>query len=83
MNNGDLAAAAAAAEMGISSEPTFLVGDDLRSGRQIALLPDYPQPELSLKVVYLNRHYLSAKVRTLIDFLVAYFDQPPEWDAGL
>lgn len=83
VNNGDLAAAAAAADVGISSEPTFLVGDDLRSGRLIALLPDYPQPELSLYVVYLNRHYLSAKVRTLIDFLVAYFDQPPKWDAGL
>lgn len=61
VNNGDLAAAAAAADVGISSEPTFLVGDDLRSGRLIALLPDYPQPELSLYVVYLNRHYLLRK----------------------
>ncbi|MEO6273249.1 MAG: LysR family transcriptional regulator [Rhodoferax sp.] len=81
-NNGDLALAAAAADVGISSEPTFLVGEGLRNGSLISVLPDYPQEELSLYVVYLNRRYLSAKLRTFIDLLAEHFSTP-YWDAGV
>lgn len=83
VNNGDLAAAAAMADVGIGSEPTFLVGDDLRAGRLISVLPDYPQPELTLYAVYLSRRFLSAKVRTFIDFLAERFGPEPYWDRDL
>ncbi len=83
VNNGDLASAAAMAGVGITSEPTFLVGDDLRAGRLIEVLPDYPQTQLSLYAVYLSRRFLSAKVRTFIDFLAERFSDEPYWDEGL
>lgn len=83
VNNGDLACAAAIAGVGISSEPTFIVGDALRAGQLIQVLPDYPQPELTLYAVYLSRRFLSAKVRTFIDFLAEHFGPEPYWDRDL
>ena len=40
-NNGDTCRAAALDHQGIILQPDFLVGDDLRAGRLVELLPDY------------------------------------------
>jgi DNA-binding transcriptional LysR family regulator len=78
-NNGDSLRAAALAGRGIIQEPTFQVGEDLRQGRLLRLLPEYPVPSLTLYAVYPSRRYLSPKVRTFVDFLV----EPLPWDAWM
>jgi DNA-binding transcriptional LysR family regulator len=79
-NNGDALREAALAGAGIVLQPSFIVGNEIRSGRLQVLLPEYSTAGLNLYAVYAHRQYLSAKVRTFIDFLSGYFDSPPYWD---
>lgn len=79
-DNGDALKAAAVAGLGIALVPTFIVGPDLASGRLQQVLPDYCPPEISIYAVFPSHRYLSAKVRTFIDFLSDYFGDQPEWD---
>jgi DNA-binding transcriptional LysR family regulator len=79
-NNGDTAAAAARAGMGIVWQPTFLVGPDLRAGRLVPLLPGWRVPDIDILAVYPSRRHLSAKVRAMIDFLAEEFSGVPPWD---
>jgi DNA-binding transcriptional LysR family regulator len=75
-NNGDTCRQAALAHQGIILQPDFLVGDDLRRGALVALLPDYRAAELGIHAVYPSRKYLPLKIRRLVDFLAAAFREP-------
>jgi len=79
-NNADVLRSTAIAGGGIILLPTFLVGEDLRSGRLVRLLPDYPPPEQGLYALYPPGRHLSAKVRSFVDFLIARFAGEPAWD---
>lgn len=82
-NNGDLLREAALAGMGIILQPSFIVGDDIRSHKLIALLPDYTAAMTHMYAVYPSRQHLSAKVRTFVDYLVEQFGDNPYWDRDL
>ncbi|CCD92228.1 putative transcriptional regulatory protein, LysR family (fragment) [Bradyrhizobium sp. ORS 375] len=47
------------------------MADDLASGRLETVLPDVMTIKAPLMAVYPSRKYLSAKVRTFIDFIAA------------
>lgn len=79
-DNGDMLRAAALADLGITLLPTFIVGADLKSGRLLPVLADYCPPPLSINAVFPSRRYLSAKVRSFVDFLADYFGDKPQWD---
>lgn len=79
-NNGNALREAAIAGAGLVREPTFIVGDDIREGRLLVVLDEFRIPELSAYAIYAHRQYLSAKVRTFVDFLADYFGSPPYWD---
>ncbi|MFM0207795.1 LysR family transcriptional regulator [Paraburkholderia sediminicola] len=79
-NNGDTARAAALAGQGVIWQPTFLIGDDLRAGKLIQLLPDYRLPDIDVLALYPSRRHLSAKIRAVVDFLVDAFGGVPPWD---
>jgi DNA-binding transcriptional LysR family regulator len=79
-NNGDTARAAALAGQGVIWQPTFLVGNDLRAGKLIQLLPDYRLPDIDVLALYPSRRHLSAKIRAMVDFLVDAFGGVPPWD---
>jgi DNA-binding transcriptional LysR family regulator len=81
-NNADVLRTTAIAGGGIILAPTFIIGDDLRAGRLVRLLPDYPPPEQGLHALYPPGRHLSAKVRCFVDFLVARFGGEPAWDRG-
>jgi DNA-binding transcriptional LysR family regulator len=81
VNNGDTSRQAALAGCGVTLQPTFLVGPDLRAGRLVRLLPDFLLPDIDVLAVYPSRRHLSAKVRAMIDFLVLQFEGTP-WDAN-
>lgn len=57
--------------MGIAMLPKFLVTEDLASGRLELVLPAHATFEATLHGVYPSRKYLSAKVRTFLDFIAA------------
>ena len=79
-NNGNLLRSAILAGRGIGLAPTFVVGDDLAAGRLVSLLPDYTPVATEMSAVYPPGRHLSAKVRSLIDFLAQRFGPEPEWD---
>ncbi|MBR0960913.1 LysR family transcriptional regulator [Bradyrhizobium japonicum] len=57
--------------MGFAFLPKWLVTEDIASGRLVHVLPDEVIFEGRLLAVYPSRKYLSAKVRTFIDFVAA------------
>lgn len=79
-DNGDILKTSALAGLGITLLPTFIVGSELKTGRLQQVLPNYCPPEISIYAVFPSRRYLSAKVRTFLDFLSDYFGDKPDWD---
>ena len=75
-NNGDTCRAAALDHQGIVLQPDFLVGEDLRQGRLVELLPGYKASELGIYAVYPSRKYLPLKIRRLVDFLAEALREP-------
>lgn len=57
--------------MGLAFLPKWLIADDIAAGRLEYVLPNEVFFEGRLFAVYPTRKYLSAKVRTFIDFLAA------------
>ncbi len=65
---------------GISINSLWLVHEEITSGRLIRVLPDLAvadQP--SLWLIYPKSNVVSAKVRVLIDFLIAQIGSRPTW----
>ena len=71
-NNGDTCRAAALQDQGIVLQPDFLVGDDVKAGRLVELMPEWQAGELGVFAVYPSRRYLSAKVRLLVEHLAEH-----------
>lgn len=57
--------------MGVAFLPTWMVQTDIAQGRLKPVLPDVLDFSTTLHAVYPSRKYLSAKVRTFIDFLAS------------
>ena len=75
-NNGDTCRKAALAHQGVILQPDFLIGDDLRRGDLIELMPTYRSIELDIHAVWPSRKHLPLKTRRLIDFLAEAFRSP-------
>lgn len=83
-NNGDVIQAALRAGLGIAIQPSFIAGDDLRSGRLVRLFEAYEVGEDSaVHAVFPANRNLSPKVRVFVDFLVERFGETPYWDAEI
>lgn len=66
---------------GIGMLPTYYLGDDLRSGHLIPLLPEYAPEVLGIHAIYLSRQHQPLALRLLVDFLAARFSgDPAPWD---
>ncbi len=84
-NDGQVLRAAALTGMGILVQPTYILWDDLQAGRLVPLLNDWELPRLTMNIAYPSRKYLSAKVRTFIDFVADHFarmDYERKWTGG-
>jgi hypothetical protein len=64
---------------GLAMVPSFLVKDEIKSGRLIPVLTGFLQAEYPINAIYAHRHHLSAKVRSFIDLLVKHFREDPAW----
>jgi DNA-binding transcriptional LysR family regulator len=61
---------------GIAMLQDFAVKQELASGELLPLLRQYRSPEVPIYVVYPERKHLSPKLRAMVDFLVALFENP-------
>lgn len=69
---------------GIGMLPTYYLGDDLRAGRLVPLLPDHEPDVLGIHAIYLSRQHQPLALRLLVDFLAARFaGEPAPWDRAL
>lgn len=76
-NNGETARAAALAGAGVIWQPSFVIGEDVRAGRLVEVMPGYHMPPVDILAIYASRRHLSAKVRVMVDFLVDAFQDSP------
>ena len=76
-NSGDTCRAVALRHQGLVIQPSFLVGDDVRSGALVELMPDYRSIEMGIYAMYPTRKHVLPKVRLLIDHLVEAFKVKP------
>ena len=67
--NETLLQLAAVEGMGLTFLPKFMIAEDVAQKRLELLLPELPSFQGQMFAVYPSRKYLSAKVRTFIDFL--------------
>ncbi|MEZ5664405.1 MAG: LysR family transcriptional regulator [Burkholderiaceae bacterium] len=72
-NDGQVLRAAALKGMGILVQPSYIVYDDIVSGRLIPILNEWDLPRLQINIAYQSRRYPSAKVRAFVDFLATEF----------
>lgn len=66
---------------GIGILPTYLVGEDLKRGRLVRVLPTLEPETLGIHAIFLSRQHQPLALRLLVDFLVQRFGGPlPPWD---
>jgi len=60
--------------LGLVMLPIYIVGSDIEKGALKMVLENYSLPPLDIHAVYPHRKYLSAKVRSFIDFLQEWLE---------
>lgn len=79
-NSADAIYHAALAGLGIARLSTYLIGEDLRAGRLVRLLPGYVQEDSNIVAVYSERRNLAPKIRAFLDHMVGHFTPVPPWE---
>lgn len=79
-NNGEILMQAAIAGQGYVLQPTFIVGDAIKTGKLSAILREFEPEPLGLYAVYPHRKLLATKLKVFIEFISSYFGDPPYWD---
>ncbi|HUF55053.1 MAG TPA: LysR family transcriptional regulator [Thermohalobaculum sp.] len=82
-NSADAIYHAALAGVGVARLSTYLIGEDLRAGRLVRLLPDYVQEDASIVALYQDRRNLAPKIRAFLDHLVDHFSPVAPWERGV
>jgi DNA-binding transcriptional LysR family regulator len=83
-NSGDMIHLAVLAGQGIAVQPTFIIGDALRSGELVRVLTDHDFSERRAWVVYQPGSRRSARVQAFYELLRDAFGAGvPPWDSGL
>ncbi|UEM18909.1 LysR family transcriptional regulator [Skermanella mucosa] len=83
VNNGEVLREAAVGGHGIAILPTFIIGEQIASGRLDVVLMDFVAGDSAVHAVYPHGRHLSPKVRVFVDFLAGRFGPVPYWDASL
>jgi DNA-binding transcriptional LysR family regulator len=75
INQGDPLLSAAVVGLGVVLQPMELVGDALRDGVLVRLLPQYPVPTSPMHMLYAPDRRMTPKLRSFLDFAVETFGQ--------
>ena len=79
-NSGDALRVASIQSRGITQLPTYMVGLDIQAGRLQALLEDFEPEKQPIYAIYNHRKYISAKIKTFIDFIYDLYQPEPYWN---
>ena len=80
-NSSEVVREAVIAGLGIALRSTWDIGQELRNGRLVQVLPAYEgSHNVTLSAVYPSRQFLPAKVRVFIDFLAELYGPVPYWE---
>ncbi|MDQ0326381.1 DNA-binding transcriptional LysR family regulator [Rhodopseudomonas julia] len=79
-NSADAIYHATLSGLGIARLSTYLVGEDIKAGRLVRLLPDYADDGSDILALYSEKRNLSPRVRAFIDYLSAHFGSVPPWE---
>lgn len=84
INDGAAVRDAALDGLGIALMATWCVAEELRSGKLIPILRDFPLVSTqTLWAIYPSARELAPKVRVFVDWLVERFGPDPYWDQDL
>jgi len=81
LDNAEAIRVAALAGLGITKLPSYIVADDVRSGRLQTVLGEFADPPQPIRVVYPSKRHMSPKIRCFIDELIGHW-QPAPWQIG-
>ena len=81
-DNSEAVREAVLAGLGIAVVPVWLFPDPKEQDRLEFLLRDFEPRQLPIHAVYSSRRQVSAKVRAMIDYLAAGFEQAPTLNAA-
>lgn len=62
---------------GIALQPSYSAAPYIARGELIKLLPDYQPQAMGIYGIYTSRRQMPATLRTMLDFLVAWFAAHP------
>jgi DNA-binding transcriptional LysR family regulator len=65
---------------GLVQLPTYMVGLDIQAGRLRPVLESFEPEPRPISALFLHRRYLSAKVRTFVDFMQNRYLPEPYWE---
>lgn len=66
--------------LGIIYATTYQVASSVEAGRLEVIQLDYASAEVAAYAVYMSRKFLSAKIRTFVDFMASKLGENPDWD---
>jgi len=58
---------------GLIMSPMFLVAEEIKAGRLVAILEEFLRDEHAINAIYPHRQHVPAKVRSFIDLLIRSF----------
>lgn len=79
-NNGRALVEAAVLGMGLTLKPASLAAPEERAGLLVRVLEAFEMPPLDVHLLYAERDYMPARLRALIDALLAHFDGGKPYD---
>jgi DNA-binding transcriptional LysR family regulator len=77
---GEALRIAAVEGRGLVQLPTYMVGLDIQAGRLQPVLEVFEPEPRPISALFLHRRYLSAKVRTFVDFMQERYLPEPYWE---
>ena len=64
---------------GLYLAPSFMVAEDLASGRLVRVLENYLPIEFAMNAIYPHRHHVSSKIRAFLDLTTRRFAKYRTW----
>ncbi len=77
---GEALRTAAIQGRGLVQLPTYMVGLDIQAGRLEPVLEEFEPLPRPITALFLHRRFLSAKVRTFVDFMQDRYQPQPYWE---
>jgi DNA-binding transcriptional LysR family regulator len=86
INSSQALVKAAVQGIGLAKLSSFMVTDEIKSGKLISVLSEFCARDIQIHVAYPNQRYLPSKVKVFLDFLIERFSSEFYWnknDEGL